>query len=83
MLAPAKGDPVRIIVVGATGTIGRPVVAALSARHEILGVSRTRAPIRGSAAICLVNAALEGFARAAALEVSANGTVIEPSAPAP
>ncbi len=141
----------RILVVGATGTIGHAVVAALSPRHEVVGVSRhsrplsvditqpdsirslfaaagpldavvsaagearfaplaqlddaafafslanklmgqvdlvrlglehvrdqgsfvltsgvlARAPMPGSAAISLVNAALEGFARAAALE---------------
>lgn len=45
MLAPAKGDLMRIVVVGATGTIGRAVVAALSARHEILGVSRSSRPV--------------------------------------
>jgi NAD(P)-dependent dehydrogenase (short-subunit alcohol dehydrogenase family) len=140
----------RILVVGATGTIGRAVVAALSPRHEIVAVSRrtrpgveiaapasiralyaevgpvdavvsaagaarfgalaelddeafsfslanklmgqvnlvrlglehvrdrgsfvltggvlSRSPMKGSAAISLVNAALEGFVRAAALE---------------
>ena len=36
----------RILVVGATGTIGRAVVAALSAGNEILSVSRQSAPIR-------------------------------------
>ncbi len=30
----------RIIVVGATGTIGRAVADALSAKHEVVGVSR-------------------------------------------
>lgn len=30
----------RILVIGATGTIGRAVVAALSFRHEIIGASR-------------------------------------------
>ena len=29
----------RILVVGATGTIGRAVVAALSPRHEVVSVS--------------------------------------------
>jgi NAD(P)-dependent dehydrogenase (short-subunit alcohol dehydrogenase family) len=35
----------RIIVVGASGTIGRAVVAALSGRHEVLGVSRSSRPV--------------------------------------
>jgi NAD(P)-dependent dehydrogenase (short-subunit alcohol dehydrogenase family) len=35
----------RILIVGATGTIGRPVAEVLSARHEIVGVSRSTSPI--------------------------------------
>ena len=35
----------RILVIGATGTIGRAVVEALSPRHEIVAVSHTRAPL--------------------------------------
>ena len=35
----------RIIVVGATGTIGRAVVKALASRHEILSVSHKSTPI--------------------------------------
>ena len=35
----------RILVVGATGTIGRAVVAALSADHEIVAVSRRSTPL--------------------------------------
>lgn len=31
----------RIVVIGATGTIGREVVSALAARHEVISVSRT------------------------------------------
>lgn len=34
----------RILVVGATGTIGQAVVAALSS-HEVIAVSRTKAPL--------------------------------------
>jgi NAD(P)-dependent dehydrogenase (short-subunit alcohol dehydrogenase family) len=34
---------VRIIVVGATGTIGKAVAEALAARHEVVGVSRSGA----------------------------------------
>lgn len=36
----------RILIVGASGTIGRAVVAALSAGNEIVPVSRQSAPIR-------------------------------------
>ena len=35
----------RILVIGATGTIGRAVVEALSSRHEIVAASHTRAPL--------------------------------------
>jgi NAD(P)-dependent dehydrogenase (short-subunit alcohol dehydrogenase family) len=35
----------RILVIGATGTIGRAVVEALSPRHEIVAVSHTRGPL--------------------------------------
>ena len=34
----------RIIVVGATGTIGSAVVAALSARHEVVAVGNKNGP---------------------------------------
>jgi NAD(P)-dependent dehydrogenase (short-subunit alcohol dehydrogenase family) len=36
----------RIIVVGATGTIGSAVVAALSPRHEVIAVGNTKGAIR-------------------------------------
>jgi uncharacterized protein YbjT (DUF2867 family) len=32
---------VRVVVVGATGTIGRPLVRALSVEHDVVGVART------------------------------------------
>ena len=35
----------RILVIGATGTIGRAVVEALSARHEIIAASHNRSPL--------------------------------------
>src|SRR5258706_16079668 len=41
----------RILVIGATGTIGRAVVEALSPRHEIVAVSHTRAPLTVDIAI--------------------------------
>jgi NAD(P)-dependent dehydrogenase (short-subunit alcohol dehydrogenase family) len=36
----------RVIVVGGTGTIGSAVVAALSARHEVVAVGRTRGAVQ-------------------------------------
>jgi NAD(P)-dependent dehydrogenase (short-subunit alcohol dehydrogenase family) len=36
----------RILVIGATGTIGRAVVAALSSRHEVVTASRKNAPVK-------------------------------------
>lgn len=35
----------RIAVIGSTGTIGRAVVAALSARHEVLSLNRHSSPV--------------------------------------
>jgi NAD(P)-dependent dehydrogenase (short-subunit alcohol dehydrogenase family) len=35
----------RILVIGATGTIGRAVAAALSSRHEIVAVGHSRGPL--------------------------------------
>jgi NAD(P)-dependent dehydrogenase (short-subunit alcohol dehydrogenase family) len=37
---------VKILVVGATGTIGAAVVHALEARHEVLGASHTRSALK-------------------------------------
>lgn len=36
----------RVVVVGASGTIGRAVVAELGARHEIVGVGRSSGDVR-------------------------------------
>lgn len=36
----------KILVIGATGTIGKAVVSELSARHEILQAGRSHAPLR-------------------------------------
>jgi NAD(P)-dependent dehydrogenase (short-subunit alcohol dehydrogenase family) len=36
----------KILVIGATGTIGKAVVSELSARHEILQAGRSSAPLR-------------------------------------
>ena len=35
----------RILIIGATGTIGRAVVEALSAGHEIVAASRSKSPV--------------------------------------
>ena len=35
----------RVAVVGATGTIGRPLTAALSAKHDVVAVARTPGPV--------------------------------------
>jgi NAD(P)-dependent dehydrogenase (short-subunit alcohol dehydrogenase family) len=37
---------VRVLVIGATGTIGRAVVEALAARHEVIVASRSRADLK-------------------------------------
>jgi NAD(P)-dependent dehydrogenase (short-subunit alcohol dehydrogenase family) len=36
----------RILIVGATGTIGKAVVAALESEHEVLQASRSSSPVR-------------------------------------
>ena len=36
----------RLIVIGATGTIGKEVAASLSRRHEVIGVTRHSDPVR-------------------------------------
>jgi NADP-dependent 3-hydroxy acid dehydrogenase YdfG len=36
----------KIVVIGATGTVGKPVVAALQVRHEIISVGKTRGPLQ-------------------------------------
>ena len=36
----------KILIIGATGTIGKAVVSELSARHEIVQAGRSRAPLR-------------------------------------
>jgi NAD(P)-dependent dehydrogenase (short-subunit alcohol dehydrogenase family) len=54
----------RVIVIGATGTIGSFVVNLVSERHEVVKVGH-----EGQRLISMVNAGLEGFVRAAALEL--------------
>jgi len=63
-----------VLVVGGTGTIGSAVVDALSEQHDVTGAGHTsgvlsQEPTPGSAAISLVNAGVEGFVRAAALDL--------------
>lgn len=36
----------RILVIGATGTIGRAVVEALSPKHDIVAITRNSTPTR-------------------------------------
>jgi uncharacterized protein YbjT (DUF2867 family) len=45
-LSPAKGDEVRILLLGATGFIGAAVAARLAAEgHEVVGVTRSLGPL--------------------------------------
>jgi NAD(P)-dependent dehydrogenase (short-subunit alcohol dehydrogenase family) len=39
-------DAMRILVIGATGTIGKPIVHALAGRHEVLSASRRSTPLK-------------------------------------
>lgn len=41
----------RVAVVGATGTIGRPLVAALAGEHDVVAVSRSGREVEGGAAV--------------------------------
>jgi len=65
----------KVMVIGASGTIGKAVVAELGQRHEIVAVgSRSggivaEQPIRNGASASMVNSAVEGFARGAAIEL--------------
>jgi nucleoside-diphosphate-sugar epimerase len=72
----------RIVVVGATGTIGKAVVAALGDRHEIVVVGRRggqhQVDVTDSSSI---KALLDSFVRAAAIELP-RGQRINSSAPA-
>jgi NAD(P)-dependent dehydrogenase (short-subunit alcohol dehydrogenase family) len=71
---------VRIIVVGATGTIGSAIAEALGGRHGLAQVADggsftltsgvlAREPMPGGTAISPVNAAVEAFALSAAKEL--------------
>jgi uncharacterized protein YbjT (DUF2867 family) len=44
----ARTPEMRVAVVGATGTIGRPLIHALSVRHDVVAVARTPAPEEGA-----------------------------------
>jgi uncharacterized protein YbjT (DUF2867 family) len=39
---------VRVAVVGASGTIGRPLTVALSAEHDVVAIARTPRPVAGA-----------------------------------
>lgn len=48
----------RVAVVGATGTIGRPLVAALAAAgHQVTAISRSGSPVTGAADVLAADAA--------------------------
>jgi len=36
----------KIVIVGATGAVGKTAVAALSGRHEVIGVGRTSGDVQ-------------------------------------
>jgi NAD(P)-dependent dehydrogenase (short-subunit alcohol dehydrogenase family) len=61
----------RVLVIGATGLLGREIVKALRDRAEVVEASGVLAqhPMPGGAIFTTVNAAIEGFARAAAVEL--------------
>lgn len=64
----------RILVVGATGTIGKAVVSALSARHEVIAASHNRAAERVDVSdIASIRALFERVGRVDAI-VSAAGS---------
>jgi NAD(P)-dependent dehydrogenase (short-subunit alcohol dehydrogenase family) len=44
-VAHRKAAPMKILVVGATGTIGAPVAQALEGRHEVIRASRSRSAL--------------------------------------
>src|SRR5438477_3429063 len=41
----ARGQAMKLMLIGATGTIGRAVAAALSQRHELVAVTRHTEPL--------------------------------------
>lgn len=71
----------KVILVGASGIIGKAVDQELSWRHEVVRVNRSGGsftltsgllndePIRGSVSAGLVNGGLEGFVKGAAVEL--------------
>jgi uncharacterized protein YbjT (DUF2867 family) len=58
----------RVAVVGATGTIGLPLVRALSTRHEVVAVARTPRPQEGVAVDWVAADATDAEALARALD---------------
>jgi NAD(P)-dependent dehydrogenase (short-subunit alcohol dehydrogenase family) len=55
----------KVVVIGATGTIGKALVTAITLTGGVLA----HEPIPGGAAISMVNAGLEGFVLGASIEM--------------
>jgi uncharacterized protein YbjT (DUF2867 family) len=59
---------VRVAVVGASGTIGRPLTTALSAGHDVVAVARTPGPVADTGVEWIVADATDGDAMCRALD---------------
>ena len=71
----------RILLIGATGTIGRPVVAALTGRHELVLASRTKAHEKVDIADpASIRALLERVGKVDAVVVAAGDAAFKPFA---
>ena len=63
----------RVAVVGATGTIGRPLAEALSAEHEVIGVARTPAATAEGGVVWIAADATDECRRTLHLILTGNG----------
>src|SRR2546429_8589665 len=71
----------RILVIGATGTIGKAVLAALGGRHEIIPASRQKAREKVDIAdLASLRALLERVGRVDAIVSAAGNAAWEPPA---